>query len=309
MLFSTAVSAAEYSDSENSWAKYSIDYVTDEGYFVGTSSTTFSPNETMTRGMFVTVLARVCDADLEKYGSDVFHDVDSASYYAAAVAWAYENGIVSGMSESVFAPDKAVTREQICVILDNYYGYLGKTPAIKKTTTTKYDDDGQISNWAYNAVYEMQKYGILVGGSGNFDPQENATRATGATVIARICGQFFEYYKAPVTATETKGTLIGTFKSTFYSPSASSNGGYTQTATGAPLIVGETLAVDPSVIPLGSWVYLEFTDSRLQGLNGVYHATDTGGAIKGYKVDVLVSSNGLANTYGVGSVKIYTVNK
>lgn len=259
--------------------------------------------------MFVTVLARVCDADLEKYGSDVFHDVDSASYYAAAVAWAYENGIVSGMSESVFAPDKAVTREQICVILDNYYGYLGKTPAIKNTITTKYDDDGQISNWAYNAVYEMQKYGILVGGSGNFDPQENATRATGATVIARICGQFFEYYKAPVTATETKGTLIGTFKSTFYSPSASSNGGYTQTATGAPLIVGETLAVDPSVIPLGSWVYLEFTDSRLQGLNGVYHATDTGGAIKGYKVDVLVSSNGLANTYGVGSVKIYTVNK
>lgn len=309
LLFSTAVSATEFSDSENNWAKYSIDYVTDEGYFVGTSTTTFSPDQFMTRGMFVTVLARVCNADLAKYGSGVFVDVDSTSYYAAAVAWAYENGIVSGMSDSIFAPDKAVTREQICEILDNYYDYLGETPKIMNTAITKYEDDAKISSWAYSAVYEMQKYGILVGGSGSFDPQEEATRAAGATVIARFCGQFLEYYKAPVTQTETKGTLIGTFKSTFYSSAASSNGGYTLTATGAPLIVGETLAVDPSVIPLGSWVYLEFTDARLQCLNGVYHATDTGGAIKGNKVDVLVSSNALAYSYGVGSVKIYTVNQ
>ncbi len=309
LLFSTAVSATEFSDSKNNWAKYSIDYVTNEGYFKGTSNTTFSPDEVMTRGMFVTVLARVCNADLEKYGSDIFHDVDADSYYAAAVSWAYENGIVSGMGDSIFAPEKAVTREQICEILDNYYDYLGETPKIKNTATTKYEDDTRISSWAYSAVYEMQKYGILVGGSGSFDPQDKATRATGATVIARVCGQFLEYYKAPVTQTETKGTLIGTFKSTFYSPSASANGGYTTTATGAPLIVGETLAVDPSVIPLGSWVYLEFTDARLQCLNGVYHATDTGGAIKGNKVDVLVSSTALAYSYGVGSVKIYTVNQ
>lgn len=309
LLFSNAVAAAEFSDSKNNWAKYSIDYVTDEGYFFGTSNTTFSPDDFMTRGMFVTVLARVCDADLTMYGSDVFQDVDSESYYAAAVAWAYENAIVNGMSESIFAPDKAVTREQICEILNNYYAYLGQTPKVKSTAVTKYGDDGKISPWAYHAVYEMQKYGILVGGSGSFDPQDKATRATGATVIARVCGQFLEYYKAPVAQTETKGTLIGTFKSTFYSPSPASNGGYTQTATGAPLIVGETLAVDPSIIPLGSWVYLEFTDARLQCLNGVYHATDTGGAIKGYKVDVLVSSNALAYSYGVGSLKIYTVNK
>lgn len=309
LFFSTAVSATEFSDSENNWAKYSIDYVTDEGYFVGTSSTTFSPDKVMTRGMFVTVLARVCNADLGEYGDDIFSDVDSDAYYAAAVSWAYENRIVCGMSDSIFAPDKAVTREQICEIMDNYYDYLGKTPSTKNATITKYADDAEISDWAYDAVYEMQKYGILVGGSGNFNPQDTATRATGATVIARVCGEFCKYYTAPVTETNTKGTLIGTFKSTFYSSSAASNGGYSTTATGAPLVVGETLAVDPSVIPLGSWVYLEFTDSRLQCLNGVYQATDTGGAIKGYKVDVLVSSNALANTYGVGSVKIYTVNQ
>jgi 3D (Asp-Asp-Asp) domain-containing protein len=309
MSISTPVFAAEYSDSGNNWAKYSIDYVTDEGYFVGTSSTTFSPDSVMTRGMFVSVLARVCNADLGKYRNEVFPDVNSNSYYAAAVAWAYENGIVRGMSDSVFAPDKAVTRQQICVILDNYYNYTGETPEIKTSTITKYTDNAEISNWAYDAVYEMQKYGILVGGSGQFNPNDKATRAAVATVIARVCGEFLEYYVAPVTETETKGTLIGTFKSTFYSPSAASNGGYTTTATGAPLTVGETLAVDPSVIPLGSWVYLEFTDARLQCLNGVYHATDTGGAIKGYKVDVLVSSNALAYNYGIGSVKIYTVNK
>lgn len=311
LSFSTAVSAMEFSDSENNWAKYGIDYVTDEGYFVGTSSTTFSPDKVMTRGMFVTVLARVCDADLTEYGSETFNDVDSDSYYAAAVDWAYDNGIVNGISDSVFAPDKAVTREQICVILENYYHNIGEAPETKTSTVTKYADDAEISDWAYDAVYEMQKYGILVGGSSNFDPSQEATRATGAMVVARVCGEFPECYVSPVTETETntKGTLIGTFKSTFYSPSAASNGGYTTTATGAPLTVGETLAVDPSVIPLGSWVYLEFTDSRLQGLNGVYHATDTGGAIKGYKVDVLVSSNALANTYGIGSVKIYTLNK
>ena len=308
---SSAVSAAEFSDTESSWAKYSIDYVAGKGYFVGTSATTFSPGTEMSRGMFVTVLARVCGADLTKYGdSKSFSDVTTDSYYAPAISWAYENNIINGFTASTFGPDQNITREQICVVLKNYFTYTGKTPS-STGETSLYKDDAAISSWAKSAVYEMQSDKIVTGSDGFFNPGNKATRDQGAAIIARLCGQFFDSYQPTVTesTTETKGDLIGTFKSTFYSPSASSNGGYTVTATGAPLIIGQTLAVDPDLIPLGSWVYLEFSDARLQGLNGVYHATDTGGAINGYRVDVLVASNSLANSYGVGSVKIYTVNQ
>lgn len=96
-----------------------------------------------------------------------------------------------------------------------------------------------------------------------------------------------------------KGTYLGEFKLTFYTPDPSENGGYTVTATGKSLSanVWKAVAVDPSVIPLGSTVYIE-------GF-GTFTAEDVGGAINGNRIDVLVGSYAEADALGIQWAKVY----
>ena len=273
----------------------------------------------MTRGMFVTVLSRISGEDIDQYMNTVFSDVKESDYFSSAVAWAYSNNIVAGTGKTTFAPNLPVTREQICLMLKKYMDFA-EISLEDKNAESKYNDDASISSWAYYSVYLMQKTGYLVGSGGSFRPQENATRAECASVFARVCGNFYDNF-VPENKDDAVlpdngcdvvegGTLIGVFTSTFYCPCSDCNGAWAgKTSSGAPMVVGETIAVDPRVIPLGSTVYIEFSRSDLQHLNGVYKATDTGGAINNYRVDILVENHNISATYGVDSgVKIYLLN-
>lgn len=105
-------------------------------------------------------------------------------------------------------------------------------------------------------------------------------------------------YNAAVEEEQSKGTYLGNFKITYYCPCATCNGvAGANTASGAPLSVGTTIAVDPSVIPLGSRVYIEGIGWRT--------AQDTGSAIKGNRIDVLVSSHSEAYANGVDYLDVY----
>ena len=321
-VFSASASATVFTDTENHWAKNSIDYVTNQGYFVGTSSTAFSPDTNMTRGMFVAVLSRISSDDVSSYRNTVFSDVPAGSYYESAIAWAYQKNIVSGMSASAFHPDDPVTREQICMLLTKYLEYTKANPEIKTTAVTTYNDDASISSWAHEAVYTMQKYGYLVGSDGRFRPKDCATRGECASIFARLCGYF---YNNNVVIDDNRddtdilpdnddtlsgGTLLGDFNISFYCPCSTCNGGWSGSASGLPMVPGKTIAVDKNVIPLGSWVRIEFSAPRLQHLNGVYQAVDTGSAIVNNRIDVLVEDHQLAYTYGIDSgVKVYLLDK
>lgn len=322
--FSGSVLANEFIDTENHWAKHSIDYVTSQGYFFGTTSTEFSPDMSMTRAMFVTVISRMSGEDMSSYSRSVFTDVKRSDYFYTAVNWAYKNGIVAGMGDGRFEPQEFVTREQICLILVNYLDYLGRVPEIRNAAT-RYSDAVAISGWAYDSVYKMQEYGYLIGDSSNkFRPAARASRAECASVFSRLDGHFFGNYidepesnagngaeeKDTTIPDDDSLTLVGDFRSTFYCPGSCCNSEWAgKTATGEVPTPGVTIAVDPSLIPLGSKVYIEFEDARLQYLNGIYVAQDTGGAIKGYKIDVLVESHALALSLGVGSAKIYMISE
>ena len=314
--FSMSVSAVEFEDTDH-WAKHSIDFVTDEGYFVGTSTTEFSPDMPMTRGMFVTVLSRMSDIDVSLYNHQVFSDVHPSDYYFSAVCWAYENGIVAGMTPEEFQPNTLVTREQICRMLDQYIDHSGVAPA-SQNDSVRYADDASISLWAHDSVYLMQEYGYLIGGADNtFRPGDNATRAECASVFARVCGQFFDNYivEAPETGNdeivgENNLIYLGEFKNTFYCPGYCCNGQWAgMTSTGAVPTPGVTIAVDPRVIPLGSKVYIEFENENAKVLNGVYIAQDVGGGVNGNHIDVLVENHTLAYYYGVGNVQVYLINE
>ena len=175
-----------FTDINGHWAKEHILFTVSRGLFSGTSETTFSPNTTLTRGMFVTALGRLAGINPVDYQTRKFTDVKADAYYAPYVNWAAKTGIADGTTSTTFAPDSNITREQMAVIMKNYADKMGYS--IPKTLeAVTFTDNAQISSWAKDAVKAMQQAGVLSGKKNNrFDPQGNATRAEAATVLHRF---------------------------------------------------------------------------------------------------------------------------
>ena len=175
-----------FTDINGHWAKEHILFTVSRGLFSGTSETTFSPNTTLTRGMFVTALGRLAGINPADYQNRKFTDVKTDAYYAPYVNWAASKGIVNGTGATTFAPDNKITREQMAVIMKNYADKMGYS--IPKTLeAVTFADNAQISSWAKDAVKAMQQAGVLSGKANNlFDPKGNATRAEAATVLHRF---------------------------------------------------------------------------------------------------------------------------
>ena len=177
--------SAKFTDIGNHWGKEAIDYVVGRGLLYGTSETTFAPNIAMTRGMLVTTLGRLAGVDAKTYTTNSFIDVKADSAFRPYIEWAYKKGVVQGIGNQRFAPDRAITREEIAVIFANYAKATGyKLPVTRKTTA--YADDSSIGSVYKTAVKAMQQAGIMMGGSGNrFNPKSNATRAEVSSMLNR----------------------------------------------------------------------------------------------------------------------------
>ncbi|NLK36607.1 MAG: S-layer homology domain-containing protein, partial [Epulopiscium sp.] len=175
-----------FTDISNHWAKEDIEIVVNRGLFSGTSATTFSPNMAMTRGMFVTTLGRLENADVSAYTKSSFSDVKSDAYYMGYIEWANKNNVVTGVGDNKFAPEQSITREQMAVIMSNYAKASDFTMP-KVHTENTFADNAKISIYAKEAVKQMQMAGVLSGKNGNlFDPQGTATRAEVSAVLRRF---------------------------------------------------------------------------------------------------------------------------
>ena len=175
-----------FTDIAGHWAKGDIELVVSRGLFSGTSETKFSPNTTMTRGMFVTALGRLANADVSGYTKSSFTDVKGDAYYMGYIEWASKNNIVNGTGNNKFAPDQSITREQMAVIMSNYAKTIGYTLP-KVHIENIFTDNAKISTYAKEAVKQMQMAGVISGKSGNlFDPQSTATRAEVSAVLRRF---------------------------------------------------------------------------------------------------------------------------
>lgn len=175
-----------YADvSQSDWFYPYVAFAYERAWMTGTSETTFSPEETTTRAMLVTVLYRLEGKPAVDAASG-FSDVSSGSYYADAVAWAKANGIVNGTSETTFSSNEPVTREQTAAILYRYAQYKGYD--VEKTADlTAYADAAAIHSYAKNAMSWAAAAGILNGvSSTSLEPTGSATRAQVATVLTRF---------------------------------------------------------------------------------------------------------------------------
>jgi len=161
--------------------------------FVGTSDTTFSPDATMTRAMFVTVLGRLAGVNVSAYKTDKFTDVKPDAWYAPYVAWAVQNKIVVGKTENTFAPDDPVTREQVCELLRRYAVYAGIN--LKFTARSiGFPDANKVSDYAKAAVSIFEQAGVALPrpNSSNFFPQENAQRKEIAEMLILFMMQYLD---------------------------------------------------------------------------------------------------------------------
>lgn len=178
--------APDFIDINNHWAKDDIQFVVNRGLFSGTSKTTFSPNTAMTRGMFVTALGRLANADVLSYKQSNFTDVKSDAYYMGYIEWANKSNIINGTGNGNFAPDQSITREQMAVIMQNYAKTIGF--ALPKVhTENTFADSAKLSAYAKDEVKQMQMAGVISGKNGNlFDPQGTTTRAEVSAVLRRF---------------------------------------------------------------------------------------------------------------------------
>ena len=164
------------------WFAAAVDFVSGHGIFQGTDQG-FEPGEDMNRAMLAMVLYRIAGAT--GGGKSSFDDVDPKAWYADAVSWAADTGIVKGRGEG-YAPDAPVTREEIATMLYRFAQYLG-VDVSGSAALSAFPDGGKTSAWAKEAMAWAVSVGLFEGDdNGALTPGGAATRAEVATLIERL---------------------------------------------------------------------------------------------------------------------------
>ena len=170
--------------NENDWFYDAVRYANENGLFSGMTANTFAPNEAITRGMLVTVLWRTEKQPAVDYLM-TFDDVSEDAYYAEAVRWAASEGIVKGYSETEFAPDKLISREEMAAVINRYADYKGISGTAGDLS--KFADESLVAGWARDNVEWAVGSGLISGTDENrLNPQGNTTRAETAVILQRL---------------------------------------------------------------------------------------------------------------------------
>ena len=166
----------------NAWYSEAIAYVYNKGMMNGTDAGKFEPNATTTRAMLVTMLHRLENEPAAAAAK--FSDVASGQWFSKAVAWAAANGVVNGYENGTFAPNAAITREQLAAILYRFAQFKGYDVSVKGNLSS-FSDNAQVSDWAKEAMQWAVGAGIIDGDNNALKPTGNATRAEVAIMLMR----------------------------------------------------------------------------------------------------------------------------
>ncbi len=184
-----SISDVFYDVPARSWFAPYVAAAYESGLTAGVDEHTFAPNADVTRAMFVTMLYSMAGKP-EAEGPCAFADVAEGAYYYNAVIWAAANGVTAGVSQTSFAPESVITREQMVTML---YGYAKNTGAdVTADGSLKgYADEDQISDYAVDAMTWAVSNGLVVGrGANTLAPQASITRAEVATILVGYAKNF-----------------------------------------------------------------------------------------------------------------------
>jgi len=179
-----------FPDSRNHWAAAPIGWAYANRITLGTSPTSFSPNRGVTRAEFVTFLHRMAGSPAIT-GTNPFRDVSSNAWFAGTVTWASTSGITAGTSPTTFHPNRAITREEMTVMLFRFIRDIVESDNLASPADAldRFPDRGQVSGWAQDSVRWAADQGII-GAGGRLNPRGNATRAETVTMLYRLVDTF-----------------------------------------------------------------------------------------------------------------------
>ena len=175
---------------EDVWYRQSVEFVYQNGYMYGVSDTAFGPSQNLTRGMMVTILYRIAGSPEVSEEDAGYFDDAQGQYYTNPVGWAKANGIVSGVSETRFAPNSNITRQDAMAI---FYRYCVKYLGLDGSSTQelgRFMDSEQVSDYARDAICWAVDNGIMSGapseGGMKLNPRNNLTRAEAARLLQTL---------------------------------------------------------------------------------------------------------------------------
>ena len=169
---------------DGAWYMENVRYAYLNGIIVGMTDTTFAPDSELTRAMYITMLYRMSGEPEVKAGS-AYDDVKGSEWYAKAVAWGTEKGIVVGYAGK-FAPQDNITREQMAAMMYRY----AKLNGCDVSNTASFDafkDGNTVSDWAKKEMGWAVASKLIQGhDNGTLEPKGSATRAQAAAVLQRF---------------------------------------------------------------------------------------------------------------------------
>lgn len=168
------------------WYHDGVHFCIDEGLMEGYGGDLFGPNDTLSRAQLCQIVYNM-EGQPDVTGDSVFTDVADGAWYADAVTWAAENGIVGGYGNGKFGPDAPITREQLVTMFYRYAQSKGYDTTQGGMAIREYADFEQISDYAVEAMTWAVNTGLISGTSTTtLSPQGEATRAQVATILMRF---------------------------------------------------------------------------------------------------------------------------
>ena len=182
----TGKQVSDYTDvSKNAWYYDAAKYVTDKQLMSGEKPYVFGADEALTRAEVASALYNLAGQPKVELAS--FTDVPVTHQARTAIAWAAKTGIMKGVGDNKFEPDRSVSREEIATLLTRQRKLSGEDVSADKAAINEFADSAKISSWAVDGVAYCTKSGLVKGNPGKvFAPAGNTTRAELATIIQRI---------------------------------------------------------------------------------------------------------------------------
>ncbi|MBR6513437.1 MAG: S-layer homology domain-containing protein [Clostridia bacterium] len=177
---------------DSHWFSDAVEFCYVNNIIKGMTEYTFGFSGQLTRAQFVTMLANLEGVDTSTYSVDRFTDVKSSHWYYGAVAWAYSEGIVSGMTETAFQPAGVLTRAQLATVMKNYMAKKEYTVEINEAALDSFTDKPKTEYWYYDAMVYAVSAGLLSGNSnGTLAATGNVTRAQAAVIFKNFMEVYF----------------------------------------------------------------------------------------------------------------------
>jgi len=168
------------------WYYDAVTFLAARGVTTGTTAAAFSPDATLTRGQFIVMLLRAYGIEADDIAADNFFDAGN-TYYTGYLAAAKRLGITNGVGNNMFAPDTAITRQEMFTLLYNALRAIGGQPATASgKTLTDFSDASTIAPWAKDAMMLLVESGTISGSGGKLNPTGITTRGEMAQVLYNL---------------------------------------------------------------------------------------------------------------------------